>query len=333
MAGSGLSAAVVAHRNQNINHRRVNARGCDIGIFVGPGVSHVTINSVSVTGANFQGILALDTSHLTVRNSRIRDNGQHTIDTSVPPLQGSGVQSRVAQSFGISMFGVSHSTVARNTVIDNGRGGIGIMDNGPFSPGTITQNPSAHLVASVDDTIVGNTTRANYRGCGIVVATQNANGHLSRIVIADNTVTGTGMSATDGPDIGGIVVAADPPGSSVTNVRVLRNRVSNSFEGGIIVNAEAFNSYTRNISVIRNTLKGNNWGSQEAPKTAGVIVFANPAAPVPPETTAPRNLFTLVAGNTITKQFYGIYSVGKYRPITIWNHIRVTSGGVPIYHG
>jgi hypothetical protein len=329
---SGLSAAVVAHSHQTLSHRWIDATNCDIGIFVGPGVKHVTIDHVAVSGANFQGILAYDTSYLTIKNSRIRNNGFHTLDSSAPPLPGNGLHSYVGQSFGISLFGVSWSTVEHNRVTHNGRGGSGVMDTGANNPGTINQDPSAPLVGSSHDRVVGNTMSANYGGCGLVAATQNFGGHLSHLLLARNRIIGTGTASESGPDVAGIVVAADLPDSSVSDVSVVANKVTNSFEGGVIVNAEAFNSYTRNVAVLGNTLRGNNWGDQEAPDTAGVIVFANPA-PVPTGTNAPKNVRTVVAGNRITQQFYGIYSVGHYAPITFWNHIRVTSGGDPIFHG
>lgn len=334
VGNSGLSAAVVAQPGETIAGRLINAAPCDIGIYVGAGVSHVTIRSVTVQGANFQGIFAEKTSYVTIKHSTITDNAFGTVDSSVPPLPGSGVRSRVGQSFAISLFGVSHSTVAHNTVYNNGRGGIGVMDNGPNDPGTITQNTSAPLVSSSDDSVTGNTEWANYDGCAVVAATQNLGGSLSNLLIARNTIVGTQSSFSqigpDGPDVGGIVVAADPPNSSVTDVLVDHNNVTGSFEGGIVVNAEAFNSFTKDVGVFGNLVSGNNWGDQEAPNTAGIIVFADPAAAVPPSTTAPQNIGTVVAHNTAVDQFYGIWSAGDYPPAVVGNHISVTPGGTPI---
>ncbi len=334
VGNSGLSAAVVARPGQTISHRTINAAPCDIGIYVGAGVSHVTITSVMVEGASFQGIFAQDTSYVTIERSTITDNAFGTINTSVPPLPGSGVQSLVSQAFAISLFGVSHATVADNTVYNNGRGGIGVMDNGPNDPGTITQDPSAPLVSSSYDSVTGNREWANYNGCAVVAATQNLGGSLSNILIAANSIAGTQSSLSqigpNGPDVGGIVVAADPPSSTVTDVRVSDNRVTSSFEGGVIVNAEAFNSFTKNVAVIGNVVSGNNWGDQEAPNTAGIIVFADPTAAVPPGTTGPQNIGTVVAGNIAANQFYGVWSAGNNPPVVFANRIWVTAGGTPI---
>lgn len=330
--GSGLSAAVVASSGQEIANHTINAASCDIGIYVGVGVSNVTIRSVTVEGANFQGIFAQDASYVTIEHSTITDNAFGTIDPNVPPLPGSGVQSLVGQAFAISLFGVSHSTVSDNTVYNNGRGGIGVMDNGPNDPGTILQNPSAQLTSSSYDTVTGNREWANYNGCAIVAATQNFGGSLSHLLIADNRITGTqtnfGEIGANGADVGGIVVAADPPASSVTDAVVSENSVSSSFEGGVIVNAEAFDSFTQSVYVLGNQVSGNNWGAQEAPNTAGIVVYANPGA-VPPGASAPQNIDTVVAGNHASDQFYGIWSLGS-NPFVFGNHIKVTAGGTPI---
>jgi len=318
---SGLSAAIVAHSYQTIRNRTIKTK-CDIGIFVGPGKTHVKIQHVSITGAKFQAILAENASYVTVRGSRIHGNGFGTIDPTAPPLPGSGVRSRVGQAFGISLFGVSHSRVSGNVVTYNGRGGIGVMDNGPNNPGTLTQNPKAPVVGALDVVVENNYTAANYNGCGIVTATQNVNGTVSKILIRHNVIRGTGVSKKNGPDIGGIVAAADLPGSSATDVVISGNKVTNSFEGGVIVNAEAPNSFTDHIVVTSNFVSGNNFGLvSPTTHTAGVVLFAAPGG---------VNRHTLVVGNTITRQFYGIISTGPNPATTFANRISVTHGGVPI---
>jgi hypothetical protein len=260
---------------------------------------------------------------VTVKNSTVTKNGNNTIDPSAPQLPGSGLHSYVGQSFAISVFGVQYATVSGNTVTANGRGGIGIMDNGPNDPGAITQNTSAKVIGSSHVNVIANKVWTNAGGCAIVTATQNVGGTLSDLMIRGNVVHGTGMTAT-GPDIGGIVVAADLPASTVRNVTVRGNSVTNSFEGGVIVNSEAPTSSTRNVTVTKNYLRGNNWGFQEAPNTAGVIVFAG---------TGARNVGTSVTNNTINAQFYGIWSTGMNRPHVAKNRIHVTPGGTPIFFG
>jgi hypothetical protein len=256
---------------------------------VGAGVSHVTIRSVRVAGASFQGIFAQDTSYVEIVGSTITGNAFGTVDASAPPLPGSGVHSLVGQAFAISLFGVSHATVSGNTLYDNGRGGIGVMDNGPHDPGTITQNGSAPLTPSTDDSVTGNLEWANDNGCAIVAATQNLGGSLSDLLIARNTILGTQSSVSqigqNGPDVGGIVVAADLPGSTVTDTRVSGNRVTSSFEGGVVINAEAANSFTKDVAVTGNLLWGNNWGIRRPRTPRGSScsqIPQRPSRPAPP---------------------------------------------------
>ena len=194
-----------------------------------------------------------------------------------------------------------------------------------FDPGAKmqNQNPDAHLVRSSDVEIVQNRTWANYNGCGIVAATQNVGGYLSRVSIRGNRITGTGFGAA-GPDIGGIVVAADLPDSKVSNVNVNRNKVRDSFEAGLIVNAEAPGSWTAAVHLYNNKVSGNNVGHLEAPDTAGVVTFAAPGA---------ANRGTMIWGNDISNQFYGVWSQGDFPPRVFHNDIDVTPGGTPIFVG
>jgi nitrous oxidase accessory protein NosD len=325
VGGTGLSAAVVARGHQHLNGQVIDATGCDIGIYVGAGANHVLIDSTTVTGANFQGIFAEKATYLRIKHSTVTGNAFNTIDPSAPPLPGSGVRSYVGQAFAISLFGVSHATVSDNKVYNNGRGGIGLMDNGPFDPGARMQNqdPNARLVASSHVTITHNKTWANYNGCGIVAATQNVNGRLRYLSIRANRITGTGVGAA-GPDIGGIVVAADLPGSRVSHVNVNDNKVRDSFEAGLIVNSEAPGSATDAVNLFDNEVSGNNVGHLEAPNTAGVVTFAAPGA---------ANHRTRIRDNDISDQFYGIWSRGNFPPRIFDNDIDVTPGGVPVSLG
>jgi hypothetical protein len=171
--------------------------------------------------------------------------------------------------------------------------------------------------------IVDNDTWANYNGCGIVAATQNVDGRLSHLLIRHNQITGKGFGAA-GPDIGGIVVAADLPMSKVFRAKVSDNTVRDSFEGGLIVNAEAPGSRTVAVHLVGNEVSGNNVGHLEAPDTAGVVTFAAPGA---------ANYGTRVAHNDISGQYYGVWTRGHFPPKVVHNDIDVTPGGVPVSLG
>ena len=87
-AGStGFTAAVVATAGQTISNQTVDATGCDLGIYVGPTASGVTISDTTVSGANDHGIMAEDATNLAIQNSTIENNGLNPTPTSTPARQ------------------------------------------------------------------------------------------------------------------------------------------------------------------------------------------------------------------------------------------------------
>ena len=323
-AGStGLTAAQVATTNQTIS-ASVDATGCDIGIYVPPGVTGVTIggatssDGITVSGANDTGIFVDQTTGTTIENDTVQNNG-------VAPGAGIG-------SFGgIVLAGVSNATVSSNTVTGNGGGGIIVNDNGPVNPGAPNPGPGAP-VPSNNDTVSNNTISGNYGSCGIVYATHNSGGSISGGVITGNTITGhIGVFKSTGPDLGGIVVAAASAGATVSNTQVSGNNISGSFEGGIIVHAHAPNDVVTGTSITGNTVgPANNWGSTNGPPTtAGIILGVDQLPPA----IAPTITQTTVGGNTIFGQFYGLWISGV-TDVTVnpANTITVVPGGAPTFN-
>jgi hypothetical protein len=320
---SGFTAAVVAKAGQRISDRTVDAAGCDVGIYVGPGASHVRISRVRVTGANDAGILVQDTSHVSITRSVVTGNGFKSPGEDLLP-----------QAFGISLFGVSHSTVARNTVYNNGRGGIGVMDYGPFDPGQLVTHqpaPSTRPVPSDHDVVEGNRLWANYNGCAIVLATFNTGNHVSHDVVSRNTIRGVGANE-NGADVGGIVAQTNAPDSTVSDITISRNRVTDSAESGVIVHAAAPNSRTVNVWVTRNVLSGDNWSKGAGPhpsqpdQLTGVVVDSLLEGP-----NGARAINTVVSRNWISDEFYGVWSRGADAPHVSRNAIHVLPGGVPVF--
>ncbi|MGH9089497.1 MAG: right-handed parallel beta-helix repeat-containing protein, partial [Acidimicrobiales bacterium] len=315
---TGLTANMVATSTQHFTSATspVTAKGCDIGVYVGNTITGVTITGVTVTGAHDAGILAESTKTLTIKGSTVEANGL-TSNKAIP------------QAFGISLFGVSTSTVTGNTVTGNGRGGIGIMDNGPFDPGAIqpqTKSKLPALVKPTKDTVTGNTVTTNYGGCAIVLATFNTTGSISTSTMSTNTVTGKVGYGLHGPVVGGIVAQTNGSNSMVKAITISGNKVTDSIEAGIIVHAAAPGSSTQTVKVTGNpVVSGNNWGLGNGPTaTVGVLVGAS---------TAPgaKNAGTVVSGNTISGQFYGVWSTGATPPTVTGNTVTVTTGGTDFY--
>jgi hypothetical protein len=326
MAGStGLTAALVATtNNQVIATQTVDATGCDIGIYVGPSITGVTIggssasDAVTVSGANDTGIFVEQTSDVTIQNDTVQNNG-----VSPNPAIGS--------FGGIVLAGVADGTVTDNAVNNNGGGGIFVNDNGPVDPGAPNAGPNAP-VASSDDTVSNNAITGNYGSCGIVYATHNSGGSITDGSITGNTITGhIGVFKATGPDLGGIVVAAASAGATVSDTTVSGNNISDSFEGGIIVHAHAPNDVVSGTSITGNTVgPANNWGSTNGPPTtAGIILGVDQLPPA----IAPTITGTTVGGNTISGQFYGLW-VSGVTDVTLSpaNTITVLPGGAQTFN-
>src|SRR6185312_7740621 len=70
------SAAIVATSGQTITGT-IDATGCDVGVFVGSGVSNVTVTA-TIHDANKVGVLADGATNVTVTGSTISNIGNHT---------------------------------------------------------------------------------------------------------------------------------------------------------------------------------------------------------------------------------------------------------------
>jgi parallel beta-helix repeat protein len=284
---TGLTAAVVASPGQRIDGATITAAGCDVGIYVGPGVEHVVIDGATVTDANDHGIFVQDTSYVTIENSTISGNG-------VDPTAG------IAENKAVEVVGTTDSLVRGNTVTGNlADGGVGFADDGYIDPGA--PNPGA-LLASTYNVVSGNRISGNYVGCGIVLAAYDAGAGVFDNVVVGNTVTGTVGFTSYGPVIGGIVVAADTPGTTVSNNTVVHNTDTDSFIPGIIVHSNSPGDVVSNNSIVANTLNGDGWGKIDGPaEMVGILVGAAPGASL---------TNTTVAANRLTDEDYGIYLAG-----------------------
>ena len=313
---TGLTAKVVIDSGSApYSGQTVDATGCDLGIYVGPGASNITLDGDTVTGANDHGIFAQDTSGLTISNSTVSGNG-------VAPTPG------IAENKGIELVGVTNSTVTGNTVTGNlADGGIGIADDGPVDPGA--PNPGT-LTATDNVTVSGNHSVGNYGGCGIVVAAYDPGAGVTSATVTGNTVTGSiGQFGPHGPVIGGIVVAADTPGTSVSSVTVHGNTVTQAFIPGIVVHSNAPNDHVSGVTLDTNTLAADDWGSVDGPpQPAGILV----AATTIPGPIAPVLTGTTITNNTISQEFYGVWLAGDEGTTLTGNTISTIAGGQAVFH-
>lgn len=330
---TGLTAFMVASSHQVIKGISVDATGCDVGIYIGPGSTHVVIKDVTVTGANDHGIFVQDASHITVEHSLVTGNGvaRHACPTPVSPPP------CIREDKAVELVGTSNSIITDNVVSRNAAdGAIGISDDGPASvggnPGALTDSATAPH-SSQNDRVTRNVIVDNTNGCGIIVAGYDANVGVRNIEVRDNTIVGIAPASPDQlPPFGGpfggpgsfdgqIVVAADGPFTTVSNVEVVGNNLDGSLLPGIVLHSNIFGDTISNINIERNTLTDNGWyppffgppGDTNVPlfpDTTGISVVAEVGIFPSSLGPAPVISHTTLDSNTVLGDKIGVWLCG-----------------------
>lgn len=288
---TGLTTVEVAHTGQTLTGS-INAAACDMGIFVGPDTSNVTINGVTITGAKNHAILVQNASDVVIENSTIVGNG-----TKPETCPGGGAPAKapcIAENKPVELVGTTNSVVKDNLVANNhSDGGIGIADDGKTDPGGLSAG-IAH--ASTGNVVEGNTIADNAAGCGVVVAAYNPGAGVSGNRVVDNTVVG---------NVAGIVVAADSPATVAARNVVQDNTITGNFLPGVIVHANTPGDMVSGTVIEGNVIahnggdKGADAGRGPAGATAIVVVAEPRPKGFPPGLPNAALKGTLIQGNTI----------------------------------
>jgi parallel beta-helix repeat protein len=304
---TGLTAEIIAHNGQTISGRVVNAAGCDIGIYVGPGAKGVTISGNVVTGANDHGIFVQDSANDWIVDNTVVGNGvlsaTHSCNVVGPPC--------IAEDKAIQLSGTSSSTVAQNFVEGNSAdGGIGVSDDGVAGdPGALL--PGHNHVARGNH-VVGNFIENNDLGCGIVVAGYDPGLGVQNTWLFNNTILGLSQAATGGYtgyDVGQIVVAADGPSTTVHNTWISGNVIDGSQLPGLVVHSNVPGDVISGTFVTYNTI-GNNSGYPVAfssPNTPTVPTGISIVAEAYGQPMAPTITDTWIAHNTVWDDMVGLW--------------------------
>lgn len=294
-AGStGLTAKVVLTSGQMLSGT-VDATGCDVGIFVGPGTTGVVISGATVTGANDHGIFVQDSSHIKIVDSVVTGNQVSThgdCTPGQPPTTGC-----IAEDKAIELVGTSHSSIIGNTVSYNmgsPGGGIGVSDDGSWDPGAPFGNPG-NLSPSNFNMIADNAVTHNMADCQIVVSSYDPGAGVSHNTLMNNTIS-VGVT--------GIVVAADTPGTIATYNLVIGNSITDEFIPGIIIHSNAPGDIVSHNSVTNNILSNNGPDSEVGDLSNTGIVLVGAFAPV---------THSVVNHNTISNEGTGIWACNTVR--------------------
>jgi hypothetical protein len=319
-AGStGLTTQVILTSNQQLIGKTINATGCDLGIYIGPGTEKVLISGVTVTGANEHGIFVQDASLVTIQDSVVTGNGVagHACPPSGPPPAGC-----IAEDKGIELVGTKDSVVTHNLVSHNSAdGGIGVADDGPTDPGAPNTHPgNAH--GANNDIVSGNLIIDNSSGCGIVIAAYNQGSPVENIQVFGNTIIGTAPAAGQffppaGSYIGQIVVATDGPFAEISNAHVIGNKLDGSELPGIVVHSNVFGDVITQTLIQGNVIADNGYypgppaTSPNDPGvsqgTTGIALIAEIGGTTTP---SPVLSHTNVSSNTILNDTNGVWLCG-----------------------
>jgi hypothetical protein len=316
---TGLTTNQILTSNQQLTGSTVNAAGCDIGIYVGPGSDKVLISGVTVMGANEHGIFVQDASHVTIQYSVVTGNG---VAGHACPPSGAAPPTCIAEDKGIELVGTSDSIVSHNVVSYNrADGGIGVADDGPTDPGAPGTFPGISHGAK-NDVVSDNLIINNSNGCGIVVAAYNQGTPVDNIQVIGNTVIGAAPKAGQlfpppGSFIGQIVVATDGPFAEISNAQVVGNKLDGSELPGIVVHSNVFGDVITQTLIQDNVIADNGYypgppattpnGPGISQGTTGIALIAEVGGT---QTPSPVLAHTNVSSNTILNDTNGVWLCG-----------------------
>lgn len=269
----------------------VDAAGLPNGFLVTG--SGARVSGFTVENADFEGILVLQASHVTVSRNVVTNNDQGMFAPN--PV---GECAPVGEVPGDCGEGIHLMSATNSTVVDNvstGNSG-GILLSDEFGP-------TAHNL------VARNQVVDNLYDCGITIAGHNPNavdadGNRQPALggIYDNLVVG---NRADGNGVlgegAGILIAGAGPGTGVYDNRVLNNSASGNSLAGITLHNHAPNTDTNGNVFVGNVLNHDNVnGDPDAGvfETTGILILG---------ATGPIS-GTVVRGNVLEHEHYGIWT-------------------------
>jgi nitrous oxidase accessory protein NosD len=249
----------------------INAKGQPNGIFINgtaaspnPGVANVTIAGFTITGANYEGILAASATGVTIAHNHVTKNNLSLSSNTCPGIPAFETNEAMDCGEGIHLMSTDHSVVANN-LVDYNSGGILVSDEtGPNYANLITEN----------------IVKWNGEACGITLASHPAatlahpTGPLSfgvfQNTVLKNESSYNGLNNGGGAGVG--MYAAGPGNINYGNVAIGNLLVGNGLPGVAMHNHASVPGAPpvtlRDNSVIDNHLRGNGADTEDA-ATAG----------------------------------------------------------------
>lgn len=272
----------------------IDAAGQNNGIQInGLHAAGTAVRGFKVEHANFEGILAQQTSRLKISGNEVRENDLGMFAQSPTGECAPNGQIPGDCGEGIHLMSVTNSHVTGNTVTANS-GGILLTDE---------------LGPTARNTISANRVLRNLYDCGITVAGHNpkaisANGKLApktagiyRNTISKNVSNGNGIKGEGA----GILLAVAGPGAAVYDNLVQGNTANNNNLAGVTLHLHAPGSYLNDNKIIGNRLRHDGVGGDPDFNVKGTIGILVGSA-------ANKLKGTVISGNRISDVHFGIWT-------------------------
>ncbi len=298
----------------------INAKGQPNGILIdglnNPGLNNVLVTGVTVTNANFEGILVAGASYVTLSENHVTGNNQglNTSAGMCPGIPTFETNEAMDCGEGIHLMGTNHVTVAGNNV-DLNSGGILVTDE---------------IGQSHDNLITSNSVHDNPFACGITMASHPPSPQSTSKLpfgVFNNTVSGNnsfnnGLGARGAG--AGVGIFAPGPGNLNFGNRIIGNTLRNNGLPGVTIHNHAAPPGAPGINlndtvIAGNTISGNAADTADAatPGTAGINIFSNAGV-----------WGVQIAGNNISNEANGVVinTVGAFE--VHFNNLNGTTSGI-----
>lgn len=292
----------------------INAAGLDNGVTFDD-VSNATLRGFTITGAIGEGVLAMVSTEITIKDNSVDENDGGTATSGYAECRTtSGAQGDCG--FGIHLLSVTNSNVIDNTV-ERDSGGILLTDEyGPTHGNSVNGN----LVEE-------DRTYSGIKLAGCIDTALSSQGQRTAVMggvydnaIANNVVTSDG---TAGLGAGILLTASVRGGGSYDNV-VVRNEISDNGLAGVMIEKHfALSDVSGNVLASNRIGTNNVVGEPADALTTGILVGRDQLSFQPIAAT--------VYDNTIASDHYGIFDNAGTPDLTRFgNHFKkvIVSVGV-----
>jgi len=243
-----LTAAVIPTSSSPNVTGAVNAAGCNIGVYYGPGITG-TVKTAQIFGANYFGVVN-NGGNATITKSQIHDIGEN-------PLNGDQHGVSIYFAYGVASAG----SITSNLIWNYQKGGIVV--NG--TSGTVAVNAN---------TVIGQGPVSYIAQNGIQIG-YGAKATVTNNIVTGNSYTGSGQTAS-----GGIIVVggscyggALTIGTKITGNTVIGNDIGvwlSNLDGSTCIPTDTPTNINANKNIVTNDAVNNTTGAGTGGYQAGI---------------------------------------------------------------